>query len=65
MQPHVIPSVPPAADVQEQIGRLLRELHVARRLLTLAKLADRYRNLNQIATAQAHTAERQGVTHVA
>lgn len=39
--------LPTAQAVRERIGWLLRELHLARRMLTLAKLADEYRTLDR------------------
>ena len=65
--PFVIPSVPAASAVRLRIGRLLRELHVARRLLTVAELADRYRSVDSTASAgdaklPVPPSARQGVT---
>jgi hypothetical protein len=55
----VIPPVPSPAEVHEQIGRLLRALRVARRLLKLAELADTYRTLDSSTPTTA--VMRQGV----
>jgi len=44
-QSTLVQLVPSAPEVRERIGHLLRELHLARRMLTLAKLADQYRPL--------------------
>ncbi len=56
----VIPPVPQAADVRLQVGRLLRDLHVARRLLKLAELAERYRSIDNATTP---VPKRSGVQH--
>lgn len=53
-------SVPSAHEVRHRIGYLLRELHLARRLLALAKLADQYRETNEI-PVHSNAAGRQGV----
>ena len=38
--------IPTAPDMRERIGIRLRELRLARRLLSVAKLADAYRGLD-------------------
>jgi hypothetical protein len=42
-------AIPATETVRDRIGHLLRELHLARRLLNLAKLADKYRDLERSA----------------
>lgn len=46
-------AAPSAGEVHLAIGRLLRELHVARRLLKVAELADQYRGIEARAVAKA------------
>jgi hypothetical protein len=41
----LIDAIPPAPVVRDRIGHLLRELRLARRLLTLAEIADEHREI--------------------
>jgi len=52
-------ALPTASEVDRQIGAILRELHLARRLRRLAELADRYRTIE----ARRHRAEREEGRH--
>jgi hypothetical protein len=45
--PSTLAQIPSSSELQTRIGRLLRELRVACRLFTLAKLAETYRALEQ------------------
>src|SRR5437764_85737 len=57
-----IETIPPVTVVRDRIGHLLRELHVARRLLPLAKLAEEYRQIeSQKAPTTPPTEKRGGV----
>lgn len=57
----VTQSLPSVPEVRGRIGCLLRELHVARRLLAVAKLAEQYR---EVETAATSSGPKQGAAHV-
>ncbi len=50
-------ALPTESEVQARIGQLLRELHLAKRLQRLAKLADQYRDIGQPGRSSATATE--------